>query len=709
MMSRSFSSDCRDLRREMGHTLWLSCATGVVLFFIFPVALLLQFSESINELPLNQWQLNSLQAKINAIFSVKALSPVILIVAVLAAVAAFSHLFSKQKSDFYYALPMKRSRGFLIQYTAGVLNFMLPFLLAVLTGTLAVVCSDFASLLDPWVVVRFCLLTLFYFLCTYTLVVLACVLCGNRFIAMMGAAVFFGIVPLLYLLQETCMSYFFETYLQGRNSSRLAILFSPVAAMFLNDSERGGHLLANGAVLLAAFLSALVLYRLRPAEGAGKAIAFPKIVPFMKYPLLFIITLLGGVVFATITTYDQLGWMIFGLLCGALLGSCVLEILFAFDFRAAFKRIKGFFVFSGIICVLFVCCAFDVFGYDSYLPKAENVDGAGIMLSMQGYQDGSLFVWGDGEERTMMTEEDSIAKVLEFAKAGIESQGNREVLLKGEGGRLRYFEVSYRMTSGRQVLRQYYISQAQAETLLSELYETSGFPAYTSPLFTRDLSEYQILPATVNTINGIANSLYAEEADRVPQAEIVTRTYLPAEAVPGLVSALKEDILAFPFEAFYEELPQRMLAFHNAEGKNFNVPVYPSYEKTLALLSAAGVGEVPYPSLDEVASIQIHYDEEAAYAELPAASAISEVTGSFVVEEKAVTTEDPAIIEQAIEAGLWIDGTELNSLFRQDKVYITITYVESYEDDYMLKYGSLLVFPEGKVPEALLAELEAAK
>ena len=79
-----------------------------------------------------------------------------------------------------------------------------------------------------------------------------------------------------------------------------------------------------------------LLYRIRPSETAGKAIAFPWFKPLIKYPL----SIAGGIclgVFLNSMSYSTEildAWFILGTIFGVILINRVVDVMFAFDIGA---------------------------------------------------------------------------------------------------------------------------------------------------------------------------------------------------------------------------------------------------------------------------------------------------------------------------------------------------------------------------------------
>ena len=102
----------------------------------------------------------------------------------------YMYLYSKEKTDFYHSLPLKRERMYFVPYVSGILIFVLPYLLNLLLALLAgavkgtfpegAVSMAFGAFLNHMV----------FFLVFYHVAILAVMLTGNLFTGAMAYAAF---------------------------------------------------------------------------------------------------------------------------------------------------------------------------------------------------------------------------------------------------------------------------------------------------------------------------------------------------------------------------------------------------------------------------------------------------------------------------------------------------------------------------------------
>ena len=130
--------------------------------------------------------------------------------------------------------------------------------------------------------------------------------------------------------------------------------------------------MAVKGLLAAAVITvlAVVLYRKRPSEAAGRAMAFGISKPVIKTFIVVPSALLGSLMLQSMMRKDT--WSLFGLVCGLLLSYCVIEIIYNFDFRKLFAHKRQLALCAILSAAALAFFRFDLSGYDSYLPSDYN-------------------------------------------------------------------------------------------------------------------------------------------------------------------------------------------------------------------------------------------------------------------------------------------------------------------------------------------------
>ncbi|MBD9077305.1 MAG: ABC transporter permease, partial [Clostridium sp.] len=316
-----------------------------------------------------------------------------LMAAVVVGVTAFSYLHNKKKVDFYHSIPVRREVLFAVQYGDGILIPAAAYLFGCLLFTAVAaaygvpVSEFFGSMAAAFG------MNLLYYSLVYGTVTVAMMMTGNIVIGLLGTAVFFGFVPLAAGLLGAFADQFFVTsagefwyadsspYLWAmQNLSPVGAYIWSAASVSDADGIKMAEVLKAAACMMAVTALSLELYRLRPSEAAGKAMAFSK----SKAPVRILLVLLGGMAGGWFfwTLQSQVKWGLFGTAAGILLVHCMVEIIYHFDFKKLFSHKMQLALCLGAGMLFFCSFRYDWYGYDSYVPSQEEIASASVDLSI---------------------------------------------------------------------------------------------------------------------------------------------------------------------------------------------------------------------------------------------------------------------------------------------------------------------------------------
>ena len=339
-----------------------------------------------------------------------------LMAAVVVGVTAFSYLHNKKKVDFYHSIPVRREVLFTVQYGDGILIPAAAYLFGCLLFTAVAaaygvpVSEFFGSMAAAFG------MNLLYYSLVYGTVTVAMMMTGNIVIGLLGTAVFFGFVPLAAGLLGAFADQFFVTsagefwyadsspYLWAmQNLFAVGAYIWSVASVSDADGIKMAEVLKAAACMMAVTALSLELYRLRPSEAAGKAMAFSK----SKAPVRILLVLLGGMAGGWFfwTLQSQVKWGLFGTAAGILLVHCMVEIIYHFDFKKLFSHKMQLALCLGAGMLFFCSFRYDWYGYDSYVPSQEKIASASVDLSIDhSFADNMPRVMRQGDTRRLIYE-----------------------------------------------------------------------------------------------------------------------------------------------------------------------------------------------------------------------------------------------------------------------------------------------------------------
>ncbi len=569
---------------------------------------------------------------------------ILVVTAVLWAVSGFQYLHNRQKVDFYHSIPVKRGQLFLAVYLNGIVVPLVCYL-AAQAAAMCFLLSAGISMEQiggaPWAGLLF---NGAYYCLLYTTVVMAMMMTGNVVVALLGAGVFFAYGPAVVMLYTGyCESYFhsfvYRYVLVSDWNERIESMLrysSPLchyimSAAEFSDGEWPLWGLA-GVILATVVLAAAVyaLYRRRPSEAAGRAMAFG----WLKAPVRILITIPVGVAAGLFFGIlgQSLGWMVFGTICGAVLCHCLMEIIYHFDFRKLFADRYQMVVCTVIALVLGVAGHYDLFGYDSWYPSADEIADATIYeygvdqwvtygkVKFWEDSDGGYYGWeyGGGDtyrfEHMKLTDAYTVSELIRRGAAWEkEYRFDHHTAPENQN-----YIIRVKLKNGRQVYRMYRIEMDdESREMLASLVNSREYKE----------GMYPVLDQPAEDTAEVTFAQYGTEGRNIVELDEAGRA--------RLLEAFKQDMLELTQSTQEKELPIGSIRFadrelkeavdHNDRVRAYNglsgrcyYPVYPSFSRTIGLLEEAGV-EIVELGTDNIVAISVDYEAPSGAADdLPA-------------------------------------------------------------------------------------------
>lgn len=606
------------------------------------------------------------------------------LMAVLCAFQGFSYLFSETQCDFYYTLPLKRSRLLIAGYLNGLLIGLLPCIIG--RFTCLVIEGSFSSSARYYTGMGM-LVSVIGFLLIYHMALVIQFLSGRVLVAIaaMLLTLAYGPVTFGFIIRKYS-TLFFDTYYREDFIDTLAVYTSPYTLYqaFAGVQESSGSddwtlsahtgpLTAAVLFLIVLFFLAAVLFQKRPAENCGKVLTFPK----AEFPLKSILTipaaLLCGCYFMGLSLdAHSFVWLVIGIIFSAFTIHGLLEIFFRFDIRGMISKKRQMLFISVFSLLIASSFYFDWWRYDSYTPAIENV--AAIAVSPSGLDDNSwqsediidsfpISDITDSRLNTMRLTGDNKQIALDW----LESLHRRFLTDSAEDRTpLSYAAAAYILENGKTVYRKYPIYDTIALDEFASVYDMEEYKTGTNSLASHETTGRQHFVWS--------NGLETYHLD------------LSYEENEALLSAYKEDLAGLSLDTLKQELPvgKLSLSYGNYGGGDSGL-LYPCFTHTLDLLEENGIPARKTLSADyEICGLQLYEIAE-------------DVSVHSAPEKKKVLIEDitgPAELQKLqpwlLYAGFAVNpilnpvdtGYEVTVLFRDSRGQ-TYDYADAY-----LKLGS---------------------
>lgn len=391
---------------------------------------------------------------------IEAMIPV-MILGVLLAAEYFSYLHSRRKTDFYLSLPIKRNQQFVMGILVSLGIFIVPCVIA--TG-LEIAIGYATGHAGTAFLINMLWRTLCKVLCfssMWTTMALSMIMTGNLTVAFLGLGAFCSYIPvfiryLLPLYQE----FFYETYVQPYRALEGAwYYFSPVslatglAGRYFNWtlSEHLSYMIGIVVFILLIGLLAYWLYLKRPAEAAGRAMAFEKANTPIRFAIVIPLALYFGYFLSEMSrNYGSKIWLVIGIILGVVLIHGIVESIFNFDLRKMFSKRKQMLLTMGICLGFVLVLQMNVNRFNTYIPEASEVEQ--VVFSVN--NDNMYFYDVDLEKNDKAgVSGEHVVSVLKMVENAIALNGNIDSYNENE--ELSRLVVKYQMKNGRIKARQY--------------------------------------------------------------------------------------------------------------------------------------------------------------------------------------------------------------------------------------------------------------
>lgn len=695
------------IRVDIRHRGWLAALTCIGLFLGMPVFTMLYidswFSSSTAASVAEGGNAAADQSRAYIIEQIREIFPGLLngqilsylaaaiaMLAVLCALTGFAYIHSKEKLDFYHALPVKRGQWFAASYLSGLLIFLVPYVIcAALTiavgGANGIMTAELAGE---------CVVAaaggMFAFLLIYHTCILAAMLTGQTVTGLLATLVIAVYPFLVFGLFTSLKGIFFETYYGAAASltDALAETLSP-AGLFVSLISNTGHgvpstrLFIAAAVLAVLLLAgAFLLYRIYPSEAAGNALAFPRTAPVFKVMICIPAAVFASIIAKTFMGMSGTKWILVLSFLAAVILCGVIEFIYQQDLRMLLKSwISSVISVAGVLLVLCIF-QFDLTGYDTYLPDQGRVESIRIHPdSFWGYFEypedysgyaGETFVGsGASDEGTEVLyhlaqagmrnlEEGYTPNALDLAD--VDSEIDRDYINT---------VFCYKLSGGREVYRRYCLGREELLSAIEDLSQSEAFRKELFPIFHMDTSH-------------VASVSYRDAYG------VGTLMELSDEQIQTLLDAYKKDVLAVdvkvlagnqPLGELLLEIPDENAADVSDENDTVNAYaeygngvqpgmvtlgsfyIYEGYENTLACMEEYGYTMRTEIAPEDVQSVSLYLSAE------------SMRSGKY--------TELLPSLSSNVERYAYDDGSQDITIRSQDDIRIVLEYLEPY-------YGGIL-------------------
>lgn len=718
------------MKEDMKKKIWIIVVAFLGFLFVNPIHMLMQLEGMYSNTNMTSEAIrNQISYYMSPSYFGNGVLPAIL--AVVLGIAGFTYLFSKRKVDLYHSIPVKREKLFAVSYLNGIVIYFIVYVVSLLMSIITLAMQGYLSV-DMWKTIGITFIGEgIHFLCFYHLTIIAVMLTGNLLVCVAATVTLLFYGPAVCQIADRYFSKYFLTYYANYefgNAWLIMPFVSPVSSLIyftstyeneLANINLGLNLFVEFFISIILLVVAIILYKKRPSEIAGKAMSYKITEPIVRILVVIPIALAGGMYLQTMSTGLSGIWFWFGFLFGGIICHAVIEVIYKFDFKAIFNhklQLVGSLVIAAVISI---CFQYDWLGYDKYIPEENEIISAAVVFQsidrdMSGYEVKTLF---DGTETLNYSDKEvnmlknmkikDTSTVCTLAKAGIEQLNyeressiiSRTALLPFASSRINTsqlnedneekntFIIRYRLKNGKEVTRYYATTIKSTIDAMSSIYKSKEYKE----------QAYSLMKIKDTDIISRIDS-YNVWNDKVSS--------IKDKSMNELLDIYLEELGQLTIKTLTEESPILRLNFiYQADGYEDYVNgyyIYPSFTKTINKLKEIGVSEEEMDNTlqaDNIDTIRV-YD----YGYLSTKDEIYKDSNSEILYQAQKSSSDSQKIEQicdniSISNFLWS-----NSILRptENSIEFEVKYLSK---DGFQRSGYAYAWKD-KIPEFVIDDLK---
>ncbi len=646
----------KGLRPMRTPRLWVWVVSCLTTFVCYPIAALISLAVTRNDIARIEsmirdnpsygetfvpgWQQeNLLGCARNVLGFGQITSALIVGLAILIGLEIFAYLHDPRSLDFYESLPEKRNHRFVRRLLAGAGTFVLPAAVNVVLALLIclVMGAMSAGMFVEALLAFVCMLILFAGI--YGITVLASMLSGRILIAVLMTGFLLLAEMVIRLVLYIYGENFFLTWIDP-GVDWFALWTNPLAPWLIGLNEAGiaralpgaatvgevmgfaGYLafpvLKMAVIAVCALLLSWLVYRKRPTEFAGGALRYPALQTAVKWITVVSAGLLFGMAVQFFIGGRHPRLMVVLALLACAVGCIIGEMIFARDGRAAFRKPWHIAVTGAITLLVIASMWFDWFGYDRYVPAANQVESVSFYPTYNA-EDGNYYMNPEDpftivysyrpeeyfEAKMRLADPDTIEAVgsLYSEMAAVMRQNEDQESDEYAWDATEWMRVSWHLKNGRTVKRKLMMVPDVAREDLNQILSDA---AYKEAMYQKfgdgvlDAAEYINVYLMQTTVTNQAADTDAAWVRSFWEAYEEDLKSLDLEVLSGDPILTRVAIQA---GILVEEGPE-------VQGMTHTYPVYESFTRTLAFLKENGFDPDAMPEADQVLGMEIYVPKE---------------------------------------------------------------------------------------------------
>ena len=376
----------------------------------------------------------------------------IFVLPVLVSILLFKYTNEEKSSSFIHGLPISKRKLYITNILTGIVMYVIPFLLNVIIILLLNLGEmgkylQFADIMK-WFGVCMLYNTMFFAFATFIGTFCASKIShGILTYILMYAPI--GGLAIASIIMESALFGF-----KGLSSNLEEFRGWPFIKIIEDFREMGSYYLSQTIkfetstiiIYIASIIVMLVLgyfiYQKRKLEITKEFIAFKGIRSFVKYVATFLVNLLSYMYFCDVFEENKIVTLLASFII-TLIAYLIIEMILKKTYKV-FKSIIGFIIYAVIVTIGFVILNTGAFGYETRIPKAEDVQEVDFSLS---------------SDTINFREKQNIENVIDF---------QQKLINEKKKGYTEY-TLEYKLKNGRKITRKYNINNSLYKEELNKI------------------------------------------------------------------------------------------------------------------------------------------------------------------------------------------------------------------------------------------------
>ena len=445
------------------------------------------------------------------------------IVPVFLAVIVFRYMQNSKSMVTVHAMPYNRLDLYVNNIISGLILLVVPILLNTALLSYIELFVTNGILFETGIIMKYLWISLLVSITLFSITVAVGMVTGSSIAQIIFTYIInflpAGIIVILNFLLNGIIYGF--TGVSEEGVVELAKLSPIVQTIFLRSRDSLNEFLIPDIVLVVlALVIGYFIYKYRNLEDAGEVISGKFVKPIFKYGVTICVMLVGVIYVKGIFEIENPNFLVYILF--ALLGYVAAEMLLRKSFKIL-NSYKGFVGFVGAFAIVVACVHFDIFGYESFVPKAQDIECFTLGSSKSNID---IYRY-NGDKTGVLTSDENIERIVNLSKDIV---ANKEKNMKENG----LISVNYLLNNGRVVSRAYRVNELKYKDKLQEIRQSSEYKLSKIELFKRKMEE-------VDSIR-ISNNMFGSK----------TATITNRAEISELVDAIKKDVLSDNYGNIYD-------------------------------------------------------------------------------------------------------------------------------------------------------------